>query len=83
MSEMKIETSVNIQMVDGCHIIPFSVSNDDTIPNGLSLSPNLHRAFDRGIITINEDYDTICNICFFYWVCSSFGVQKLYTFIFF
>ena len=56
ISEMKIETSINIQMVDACHIIPFSVSNDDTIPNGLSLSPNLHRAFDRGLITINNDY---------------------------
>lgn len=56
ISEMRIESSKNMQMVDACHIIPFSISNDDTIPNGLSLSPNLHRAFDRGLITINQDY---------------------------
>jgi putative restriction endonuclease len=53
---MKIETTTNSQMVDACHIKPFSVSHDDTIPNGISLSPNLHRAFDRGLITINKDY---------------------------
>jgi putative restriction endonuclease len=43
-------------MVDACHIIPFSVCQDDTIQNGISLSPNIHRTFDRGLITINNDY---------------------------
>ena len=56
ISGMKINTHANIQMVDACHIRPFSLSNDDTIPNGISLSPNLHRAFDRGLICINKDY---------------------------
>ncbi|WP_298767489.1 HNH endonuclease [uncultured Polaribacter sp.] len=56
ISQMKIESSTNAQMIDACHIVPFSISNDDTIPNGISLSPNLHRAFDRGLITINKDY---------------------------
>lgn len=56
ISGMQIESTANIQMIDACHIIPFSISNDDTIPNGLSLSPNLHRAFDRGLITINNNF---------------------------
>lgn len=56
ISGMKIETSIQAQMVDACHIKPFSVSNDDTITNGICLSPNLHRAFDRGLLTINPDY---------------------------
>ena len=56
ISDMKIESSSNAQMIDACHIIPFSISQDDTIPNGISLSPNLHRAYDRGLITINRDY---------------------------
>ncbi|MEO7905771.1 MAG: HNH endonuclease [Saprospiraceae bacterium] len=43
-------------MVDACHIIPFSLSHDDTIGNGICLSPNIHRAFDRGLITIDENY---------------------------
>lgn len=56
ISGMKIQTTSNAQMVDACHIIPFSISNDDTITNGICLSPNLHRAFDRGLFTINEEY---------------------------
>ena len=56
ISGMKVESTSNAQMVDACHIIPFSISQDDTIPNGISLSPNLHRAYDRGLITINKDY---------------------------
>jgi putative restriction endonuclease len=56
ISGMKITTTANAQMVDACHIVPFSLSNDDTISNGICLSPNLHRAFDRGLLTINEDF---------------------------
>lgn len=56
ISGMRIETTINAQMVDACHIRPFSISNDDTISNGICLSPNLHRAFDRGLLTINDDF---------------------------
>jgi putative restriction endonuclease len=56
ISGMRIESTSNAQMVDACHIIPFANSKDDTITNGISLSPNLHRAFDRGLITISSNY---------------------------
>lgn len=56
ISGMRIESITNIQMVDACHIIPFAVSHDDTIKNGICLSPNLHRAFDRGLLTITQEY---------------------------
>ena len=56
ISGMRIESNTDAQMIDACHIVPFSISNDDTVSNGISLSPNLHRAYDRGLITINEDY---------------------------
>ncbi len=59
ISRMKIVATRDIQMIDACHIIPFSESYDDTIKNGISLSPNLHRAFDRFIITINQDFEVI------------------------
>jgi putative restriction endonuclease len=59
ISGMKIEASRNIQMIDACHIVPFAISKNDTIKNGISLSPNLHRAFDRGLITINNDYTVV------------------------
>lgn len=56
ISGLRIEATVNAQLVDACHIVPFAVSKDDTVGNGFSLTPTLHRAFDRGLITINDDY---------------------------
>lgn len=59
ISGMRIETSLNISMIDACHIVPFSESYDDTISNGIALCPNLHRAFDRGLIGIDGNYRVI------------------------
>lgn len=56
ISGMRITASKDVQMIDACHIIPFSESHDDTITNGISLCPNLHRAFDRHLISIGSDY---------------------------
>lgn len=56
ISGMRIVSSHEIQMIDACHIVPFSESHDDTITNGVSLCPNLHRAFDRGLIMIDNKY---------------------------
>lgn len=59
ISGMQIRSDRNIRMIDACHIKPFSISKDDTITNGIALSPNLHRAFDRGLITLNDDYRVV------------------------
>lgn len=56
ISGLRIDAMNNIQMVDACHIIPFATSHDDTIGNGICLSPNLHRAFDRGLITVTDKF---------------------------
>jgi len=53
---MKINTTFSVSMIDACHIVPFSESHDDTITNGIALCPNLHRAFDRGLISIDQNY---------------------------
>ena len=53
---MKIQSSHNLQMIDACHIYPFSLSGDDTVTNGIALSPTMHRAFDRGLLTINSNF---------------------------
>ena len=59
ISGMRIDATENISMIDACHIIPFSVSYNDTISNGIALCPNLHRAFDRGLISISNDYKVL------------------------
>ena len=56
ISGMKIDATISVSMIDACHIVPFSESYDDTITNGIALCPNLHRAFDRGLIAITDDY---------------------------
>jgi putative restriction endonuclease len=59
ISGLRIIATENISMIDGCHIKPWSICHDDTAPNGISLCPNLHRAFDRGLLSIDEDYRTM------------------------
>ena len=64
ISGMKIDATINVSMVDACHIIPFSESFNDTITNGIALCPNLHRAFDRGLIAIDGNYKVIVSDSF-------------------
>lgn len=59
VSGMKIAFNGNVSMVDACHIVPFAESYDDTITNGIALSPTFHRAFDRGLLTITDDYKVL------------------------
>ena len=56
---LRIDSTINATMIDACHIIPFSESYNDTVTNGIALSPNLHRAFDRGLISIDDDYKVL------------------------
>ncbi len=59
ISGLKINATFNVSLIDACHIVPFSESYDDTITNGISLTPTLHRAFDRGLISVNDNYKVI------------------------
>ncbi|MFA5971925.1 MAG: HNH endonuclease [Lentimicrobiaceae bacterium] len=59
ISGMKIAATISVSMIDACHIVPFSECYDDTISNGISLCPNLHRAFDRGLISIDDNYKVL------------------------
>jgi putative restriction endonuclease len=51
-----LSTTGAAPLLDACHIVPWSVSHDDTIGNGLALCPNLHRAFDRHLFWVDADY---------------------------
>jgi putative restriction endonuclease len=61
---MRIDATISVSMIDACHIVPFSVSYDDTVTNGIALCPNLHRAFDRGLIAIDENYKVVVSKSF-------------------
>ena len=59
ISGLKIDATFNVSMIDACHIVPFAKSYNDTITNGIALCPNLHRAFDRGMIAVDENFNVI------------------------
>ena len=56
ISGLKIDPIRQILLLDACHIVPFAQTTDDTIRNGIALSPTFHRAFDSGLIAIDDDY---------------------------
>ena len=45
-----------VSVIDACHIIPHADSGLDKVTNGLALCPNLHRAFDLGLIGLDDQY---------------------------
>ena len=64
ISELRVSLKADISMIDACHIRQFSETKDDTIKNGFTLCPNLHRAFDRGLISIDDNYQVIISQAF-------------------
>ena len=57
--ELNIRASSGESVTDAAHIIPFSVSHNDDIRNGISLCKSHHWAFDTGLISLNDDYQVI------------------------
>ena len=57
--ELNIRASTGESVTDAAHIIPFSVSYNDDIRNGMSLCKLHHWAFDTGLISLNHDYQVI------------------------
>lgn len=54
ISGLKVIATDGSSLVEACHIVPISISGDDKVTNGMALCPNLHTAFDRGMIGIDE-----------------------------
>ena len=57
--ELRIVTDSGESATDAAHIIPFSISQDDDVRNGISLCKLHHWAFDTGLISLNEIYRVI------------------------
>ncbi len=59
ISKQNVVANFTISMVDACHIVPFAESFNNNPANGIALSPNLHRAFDRGLLSIDANYKVV------------------------
>ena len=57
--ELNIRASSGESVTDAAHIIPFSVSYNDDIRNGISLCRSHHWAFDTGLISVDEAYQVV------------------------
>ena len=53
---MSLSSLYKHSFIDACHILPFSLTQNDKVTNGIALCPNMHRAFDRGLLSIDENY---------------------------
>lgn len=50
-------TRVQLRLVDAAHILPVGADgSSDQVQNGIALSPTYHRAFDAGLIYLDEQY---------------------------
>ena len=54
--QLRILTASGESVTEAAHIIPFSVSQNDDVRNGISLCKLHHWAFDKGLISVSENY---------------------------
>jgi putative restriction endonuclease len=59
ISGYKILNPKDAFLLDAAHIEPFSFKQNNQLSNGISLTPTVHRAFDRGHIAIADDYTVL------------------------
>ena len=45
----------SLPVLEAAHIKPYASGGEHAVPNGLSLRTDLHRLFDRGYVTIDEE----------------------------
>jgi putative restriction endonuclease len=53
--------SIQLKLVDAAHIVPVSENGSDATNNGIALCALHHRAFDRGLVTVDPEYRVIVN----------------------
>ena len=59
MCGVRIITSEGHTVVDAAHIVPWSVSQNDDIRNGMALCKLCHWAFDEGMMGVPDKYNVI------------------------
>lgn len=46
----------SLPVLDAAHIVPYASGGQHLVSNGLSLRSDIHRLFDRGYVTVDEDH---------------------------
>jgi putative restriction endonuclease len=61
---VRVSAPYSFSMVDACHIVPFYKTFNNHPTNGIALCPNLHRAFDKGALSVDGEYRVIVSSTF-------------------
>ena len=56
MSGLELRNGGGRPEVEAAHIVPVESRGPDTVRNGLALSGTVHWMFDRGLVTVGEDF---------------------------
>ena len=74
---VRVSAPYAFSMVDACHIVPFYKTFNNHPTNGIALCPNLHRAFDKGAITIDDKYRVVVSPTFVENESSTYSLKTL------
>jgi len=74
---VRVSAPYAFSMVDACHIVPFYKTFNNHPTNGIALCPNLHRAFDKGAISIDDDYRVVVSPTFVENESSAYSLNVL------
>lgn len=77
ISGIRVSAPYSFSMVDACHIVPFAKTFNNHPTNGIALCPNLHRAFDKGVISIDDDFRVIVSQTFVENELSAYSLKAL------
>ena len=77
ISGIRVSAPYSFSMVDACHIVPFTKTFNNHPTNGIALCPNLHRAFDKGVISVDDDYRVIISQTFVENEKSAYSLKAL------
>lgn len=59
MSGLRLRNGGGRPEVQAAHILPVESSGSDSVRNGLALSGTLHWMFDRGLVSVADDCETV------------------------
>lgn len=59
MSGLELRNGGGRPEVEAAHIMPVEARGPDTVRNGVALSGTVHWMFDRGLVTVDEDYSLL------------------------
>lgn len=74
---VRVSAPYSFSMIDACHIVPFYKTFNNHPTNGIALCPNLHRAFDKGAITIDDKYRVVVSRTFVENESSKYSLKTL------